>query len=110
MNCLLFADVLFIIFTVTVTTRRRVGAHRPVTLRAFSVLISFVVRSLQMEVGDDAPLVKEGVQGEPVLPEEVIRTKYFTMPRMTVEQAIDNLEMVDHDFYAFQEADSGDCV
>jgi len=61
----------------------------------------------EMEVGDDAPLVKEGVQGEPVLPEEVIRTKYFTMPRMTVEQAIDNLEMVDHDFYAFQEADSG---
>lgn len=56
---------------------------------------------------DDSPLETPGINAQASLPKEVIRTKYFTMPGMSVEAAIQNLEMIDHDFYAFTEAKSG---
>lgn len=54
----------------------------------------------------EAPLDAPGALAKASLPEEVLRTKYFTTPPMSVDDAIANLEMIDHDFYVFIEAKS----
>lgn len=45
---------------------------------------------------------------EPQLPEEVIRAKYFAMPPMTVSEALEQLTLIDHDFYMFLNADTNE--
>lgn len=44
----------------------------------------------------------------PELPGEVVRTKYFSMPPMTLADAQEQLQMVGHDFYMFRNVESGE--
>lgn len=43
----------------------------------------------------------------PQLPAPVVRNKYYAMPSMSVNEAIHQLEVIDHDFYVFREKESG---
>ena len=53
--------------------------------------------------GGTADPVSVWEQASPSLPAPAVRRKYFAMPPMSLEQAIAQLELVDHDFYVFRD-------
>ena len=54
--------------------------------------------------------IEEDLIGDrtPELPEEVVRMKYFAMPPMKIQQALEQLQLVDHDFYMFRNQESSE--
>ena len=58
-------------------------------------------------VNDETPVEGSLLQGrEAELPDPGVRRKYFAMPPMTMEEARRQLDLIDHDFYLFRDADS----
>jgi putative sigma-54 modulation protein len=45
---------------------------------------------------------------EAALPQRGVRRKYFEMPRMSLDEALHQLDLIDHDFYVFRDAANGD--
>ena len=43
---------------------------------------------------------------DPQLPAAIVRNKYFAMPPMTIQAALEQLQLVDHDFYVFLNAET----
>lgn len=58
-----------------------------------------------------AVLASHKDESRQAVPEDVVRLKQFPTKPMTVDEALMNLDLVGHDFYAFREADSQEvCV
>ena len=61
------------------------------------------------ELATEAPVATDLIgDRQPELPAEVVRMKYFAMPPMSINEALDRLQLVDHDFYMFLNSDTNE--
>ena len=92
------------------TYRKGHGGHslREAVAHDFSdVAVSPAEGALLMAVSTGSTPVIEHVSDDEVYTPVVIREKTFTARPMTVDDALDAMELVGHDFYLFQDAGSG---
>lgn len=61
-----------------------------------------------LAVTEQPPIPLPDQNRVPELPAQVIRNKYFTMIPMSVEEAVERLEMIDHDFFVYRSAETGE--
>ena len=66
------------------------------------------VRQAEMESENLIEVAEIDSDRAPELPAEVVRSKYFTMPPMTTQEALEHLQLVDHDFYMFQNSETNE--
>jgi ribosomal subunit interface protein len=84
------------------------GQHRPVSLREASSdgfrvvdITPAPVELLDTVSTGSTPVQNGGLEDDEVYSPVVIRTKVFPTSRMTVEDAVDHMELVGHDFFLF---------
>ncbi len=63
---------------------------------------------LSNDINHSASSMELAQDRSPELPPKVVRNKFFAMPAMSVEEALDNLQLVDHDFYMFRNVKTGE--